>query len=110
MKTVNVSSFDVEIATTEGLYLSMDGSSWHYTLDAKNATAYTGNTNTWADPTDSIDDGNDGLIPVSSIGDMDASVSRMKLFEKKSLTTTPGGYRLLTSRVHNFNIKDIWMQ
>lgn len=106
MKTVNVSSFDVEIATTEGLYLSMDGSSWHYTLDAKNATAYTGNTNTWADPTDSIDDGNDGLIPVSSIGDMDASVSRMKLFEKKSLTTTPGGYRLLTSRVHNFNIKD----
>ena len=25
MKTVNVSSFDVEIATTEGLFLSMDG-------------------------------------------------------------------------------------
>ena len=92
MKTVSVQSFDVEIATTEGLFLSMDGINWSYNLDARNATPYTGNTNTWAP---------DGLIPMSTVGDMDSDVSRMKLYEKGSLTTTKGGFRLLSSRVHN---------
>ena len=72
----------------------MDGENWSYNLDVKNATAYDGNTNTWA---------TDGLIPMSTIGDMDATVSRMILFEKGSLTTTRGGYRLLASRVHNYD-------
>ena len=94
MKTVNVSSFDIDIATTEGLFLSMDGEHWSYQLDARNATAYTGNTNTWATT---------GLIPISSVGDLDSTVSRLQLYEKGSLTTTPGGYRLLASRVHNYD-------
>jgi len=93
MKTVNVSTFDIDIATTEGLFLSMDGAKWYYQLDAKGSTAYEGNTNTWADS---------GLIPMSTVGDMDANASRMKLFEKASFTTTSGGYRLLTSRVENY--------
>ena len=94
MKTVNVTRFDIDIATTEGLFLSMDGKSWSYKLDAKNAAAYTGNTNTWAE---------DGLIPVSTVGDMDPTSSRMILFEKGSLTATTGGYRLLASRVDNYS-------
>ena len=93
MKTVKVSSFDVDIATTEGLFLSMDGNNWYYNLDARGTDPYTGHTNTWAES---------GLIPMSSVGDMDPSSSRMKLFEKASLTTTPGGYRLLASRVQNY--------
>ena len=93
MKTVNVSTFDVEIATTEGLYLSMDGYDWKYTLNASEAQPYVGHTNTWATT---------GLIPMSTVGDMDSDASRMKLFEKASLTTTPGGYRLLASRVGNY--------
>ena len=97
MKTVNVSAFEVEIATTEGLWLSMDGVNWTYKLDAKNTTAYDGNTNSWADGA------NEGLIPMSTVGDMDSTVSRMKLYEKASLTTTPGGFRLLTSRVDNYS-------
>ena len=97
MKTVNVSSFDIDIATTEGLFLSMDGTSWSYKLDAKNAQAYEGNVNTWAE---------NGLIPMSTVGDMDDTSSRLKLFEKGSLTTTKGGYRLLTSRVHNYETQN----
>ncbi len=97
MKTVNVSSFDIDIATTEGLFLSMDGTSWSYKLDAKNAQAYEGNANTWAE---------NGLIPISTVGDMDDTSSRLKLFEKGSLTTTKGGYRLLTSRVHNYETQN----
>ena len=93
MKTVSVSTFDIDIATTEGLFLSMNGTDWSYRLDAKGATAYTGNTNTWA---------TDGLIPMSTVGDMDETSSRMQIFEKASLTATPGGYRLLSSRVDNY--------
>lgn len=97
MKTVNVSNFDVEIAATEGLYLSMDGQNWTYNLDAKGtdiSSTYANNTNTWA---------TDGLSPVSTVGDMDENVSRLILYEKGSLTVTPGGYRLLASRVHNYD-------
>ena len=35
---------------------------------------------------------------------MDTTASRMKLFEKASLTASPGGYRLLASRMDNYNI------
>ena len=93
MKTVNVNKFDINIATTEGLFLSMDGETWSYNLDVTKAPEYEGNTN-------QID--NVELIPLSSIGDMDSTSSTMKLFEKGSLTATTGGYRLLASRVNNY--------
>src|SRR5574344_53288 len=88
MRTVNVSSFDVEIASTDSLLLSLNGSNWDTTVQISQATvdsnSYVGNTNNW---------GGAGLFPVSSIGTMDVNSSRMQLFEKASLTTTPGGYR-----------------
>ena len=99
MKTVKVNEFEVKIATTEGLFLSMDGVDWSYNLDAKNAKAYTGNANQWLTGED------EGLIPVSTVGDLDETSSRMKLYEKGSLTTTKGGYRLLASRVNNYTNK-----
>jgi hypothetical protein len=94
MRTVNVSSFDVEIASTDSLMLSLDGQAWDTTIDISDTTynTYEGNTNTW---------GGRGLIPMSSVGDMDTAASRMKLYEKASLTTTAGGYRLMSSRVNN---------
>ena len=108
MKTVNVSSFDVEIAATDGLSLSLNGEYWAETVtiskdnykykeDAVKDTLkqnyiYDGSTNTW---------GGSGLIPISTIGQIDANASRLIMFEKGSLTTTPGGYRLMASRVKN---------
>lgn len=93
MKTVNVSSFDVKIATTEGLYISMDADSWAYNLDVMSAKQATNNTNRFKDVE---------LIPVSTVGEMDRTSSTMVMFEKGSLTATDGGYRLLASRVHNY--------
>ena len=103
MRTVNVTPFDVEIAATESLLLSLDGKTWDTTVainssnysDPGTAGTYTvakGNTNNW---------GGRGLIPMSSIGDIDPSTNRLKLFEKGSLTTTAGGYRLMASQVNN---------
>ena len=96
MTKVSVDSFEINVATTEGLFLSMDGVNWSYELDAQNTPAYANNANVWAN-----EEGNEGLIPMSTVGDMDADASRMKLFEKASLTAVPGGYRLLSSRVNN---------
>jgi len=99
MRTVNVSSFDVEIASTDSLLLSLDGETWDTTVAISqlnyDTASYVGNTNNWSGA---------GLIPMSSIGDMDTVASRMKIFEKASLTATTGGYRLVASRVDNYNI------
>ena len=97
MRTVNVSSFDVSIATTESLMLSIDGKTWTDNLvinsENYNTAAYVGNTNSWG--------GEDGLIPMSSIGKIDTAASRMILFEKGSFTASDGGYRLMASQVQN---------
>jgi len=107
MKTVKVNSFDIEIASTEGLFLSMDGEKWSYNLDAKNATPYANHANQFLDEEDENGDPiSAGLIPMSTVGDMTKASSRMKLFEKGSLTATKGGYRLLTSQVDN-NTKQV---
>ena len=92
MQTVNVDPFEIEVATTEGLFLSMDGKNWVYNLNVNDATPYAGHTNSFTTK---------GLLPISSVGDLDATISRMKLYEKGSLTTSPGGYRLLASQVQN---------
>ena len=97
MRTVSVSSFDVSIASTDSLLLSLNGRDWDTTVEISKEilddVSYAGHTNRW---------GGRGLIPMSSIGEMDSTSSRMKLYEKASLTTTPGGYRLMTSRVNNY--------
>lgn len=98
MRTVNVSSFDVSIATTDSLLLSLDGKKWDTTVTINSTNfndttvVYEGNANTWSEG---------GLIPVSSIGEMNNVSSRMKLYEKASLTATAGGYRLMASQVLN---------
>ena len=101
MRTVSVSSFDVEIATTDSLLLSLNGETWDTTVsitkDTVSSASYIGNTNNWAGR---------GLIPMSSVGEMDTTASRMMLYEKASLTPTKGGYRLLASRVNNYNGND----
>ena len=93
-------TFDVEIAATDGLALSVDGVTFSDTVtingekesvDAVKA-AYATNTNSWTK-----------LKPVSTIGTMDfeKNGSRMILFEKSSLTAQTGGYRLLSEQLVN---------
>ena len=102
MRTVGVSSFDVNISSTESLMLSLDGVDWGYTVSINENnfdlgrdsedSAYPTNTNWWAGR---------GLIPMSTVGQIDPESSRLVLYEKSSFTATPGGYRLLASQVEN---------
>ena len=103
-RSVSVSSFEIEIASTDSLLLSLDGSRWDTTVTINsgnfNTVSYEGNVNNWA----GIGTGstNTGLKPISTIGEIDTTSSTMKMYEKGSLTATPGGYRLLASRIHNY--------
>lgn len=101
MKTVNLSSFDVSVSAIDSLYLSLDGEKWEDTVNISEATynpeKYVGNTNSW---------GGDGLIPMSSVGKIDNTKSRMILYEKGSLTASPGGYRIMASRAKNEGEKE----
>ncbi|MFA7120362.1 MAG: hypothetical protein WC277_02680, partial [Bacilli bacterium] len=50
MRTVNISSFDIEIATTESLLISLDGKTWSNEViisEANHDKTYPGNTNSW---------------------------------------------------------------
>ncbi len=113
---VTVEDFTVKIAAVDDLLLSLDGETWeeNITIDPETIeTAYTGATNSWTGRQDGVDedgDGNDdfvGLIPMSSIGEMDETASRMVLFEKASLTAVPPlGTRLMASRANNYQDAD----
>ena len=96
MKTVNVSSFDVQIAAIDGLSLSLDGVTWADTVTINQSNYATvnesNNTNSW---------GGTGLYPMSSVGIIDTTSSRLIMYEKGSFTTTPGGYRVMASQVTN---------
>ena len=92
MRTVNVSPFEVRIAATEDLQLSLDGVNWSDTVAinstnfrnpaaesaadntlAAQGNPYPTNTNTW---------GGRGLIPMSSIGIINTTTSRLTLLSK----------------------------
>ncbi|NLL01817.1 MAG: hypothetical protein GX265_02215 [Mollicutes bacterium] len=98
MRTVTVNEFSVEIATTKELELSLDGKKWsdNVSINKDNFdddnVVYADHTNWWA---------GEGLIPMSSVGQIDSNISRLILYEKSSLTQSAGGYRIMTSRAEN---------
>ena len=106
LSTVNTSSFNINVSTGGGLEISLDGEHWKKDNDVLNISestitatsgtgdhAYQGNTNKWT--------GDKGLVPVSSSGILDSTIGRLKFFEKSSLSSTAGGYKLVASQVDN---------
>lgn len=128
---VRVDAFNVSIAPTEGLELSLDGATWFGGLEAVGSAAkknleinsgnydtgaYAGHTNSWTGiKTAAVGDGEPefwGLIPMSSSGQINDESSRLVLYDKTSLTsadlvsagdlsTTEWGYRLASDPVPN---------
>lgn len=110
LSTVNTSEFSVSVSSAGGLELSLDGENWKSgntslaisqgTVTAttgSGAHAYSGHTNKW--PTN-------GMTPVSTPATLDTSVSRLILYEKTSLSASPGGYRLVANRVDNYTVNN----
>lgn len=94
MQVVSVDAFEVKIASVDGLALSLDGSSWGteltITKDELDKNAYAKKTYSWT-----------SLKPVSSIGAVSDTTSKLIMYDKGSLTATDGGYRLMSALVNN---------
>ena len=94
LQDVSVGTFQVEIAAADSMQLSLNGRDWSesltFTKDDLTTKSYSATSFNWP---------SNGLVPVSSIGDMDSDSSRMIMYEKASMTTTPGGYRLIANKV-----------
>lgn len=121
MQTVNVSTFEVNIAGVEDLALSLDGitftdeltvsddilavladkesdkrkSDVSYVFEGTYPTA-NGNSNSWTN-----------LEPMSSVGKINSTTSKMILFEKGSLTASNGGYRIMAEQVANTATQEV---
>ena len=99
MQSVSVTAFDVKIAAIDGLALSLDGKTFgeNVIINKTNyATVNTSNNqNVWGD-----------LIPMSSVGVINTTTSKLELYEKGSLTATHGGYRILASQVEQTASKE----
>jgi hypothetical protein len=106
LSTVNTSSFNINVSTGGGLEISLDGENWKKddqvlnisssTITATSGTgdhAYEGNTNKWT--------GEKGLIPLSSSGLLDTTTGHIKFYEKSSLSSTAGGYKIVATQVDN---------
>lgn len=109
--SIQTSEFQIGVSTEKSLFLSLDGENWSENLTISrenilglledeltkdNHNAYEGHTNKWVDE-------EVGLIPISTVGEKDTAVSRLKLYGKSSITATPGGFRLISTRLDNFS-------
>lgn len=96
MQTVSVEAFEVKIAAVDDLALSLDGTStsWSSALDVTEDSlkenAYAKTTYSWT-----------GLKPVSTIGAISDTTSKLVMYDKGSLTASDGGYRLMAALVNN---------
>ena len=111
MQTVSVDAFEINIASVDNLTLSLDGKTFTENLEINeeilkalkegktgeetstivfDGTYSTGNTNSWTK-----------LEPMSSVGTVDVTSSKMVLYEKGSLTASTGGYRIMAEAVAN---------
>ncbi len=111
MQTVSVDAFEINIASVDSLTLSLDGKTFTENLEINeeilralkegktgeetstivfDGTYKDGNTNSWT-----------SLEPMSSVGTVKTTSSKMVLFEKGSLTASTGGYRIMAEPVAN---------
>ena len=93
MESVAVTAFDINIKAIDGLALSVDGERFGESVTinkANHATQYEDNQNVWGD-----------LIPMSSVGIVNNTTSKLVMYEKASLTASDGGYRIMASQVEN---------
>ena len=99
MRSVGITNLSLDIAVADSLLLSLDGESWTTDItinqDMIQEIAYDKQANKWSK-----------LIPISTVGEMDANISRMILFERTSFTATPGGYRLIAHRINNTGLTE----
>ena len=90
--TVTVDSIDVNVSAANGIQVSVDAVNWKANISTNDITAnaYAGNTNQLPNQ----------IVPVSTIGDVDATTGFMKMYKGsiEADNTTAHGYRLVAEQ------------
>lgn len=90
--TVTVDSIDVNVSAANGIQVSVDAVNWKANISTTDITAnaYAGNTNQLPNQ----------IVPVSTIGDVDATTGFMKMYKGsiEADNTTAHGYRLVAEQ------------
>lgn len=96
----SVDAFEIDIKSSEGLTLSLDGENFsnQITIGENEITtslvdSYADNKNKWT--------GADGLMPISTTGELDEANSVLKLYSKTSISSSKGGYMLRANQIDN---------
>ena len=99
---VAVSEFEIGVKSSEGLTISLDGINFSNTIDVSETAVttdldevYSSHKNHWV--------GQEGLIPISTIGKFKTEVATLELFSKTSITSLNGGYKLRTDLINNIS-------
>lgn len=97
---VAVSEFEIGVKSSEGLTISLDGINFSNTITISETAVttdlddvYSSHTNHWV--------GQEGLVPISTVGTFNANASTLDLFSKTSITSLNGGYKLRTDLIDN---------
>ena len=102
LQAINVTPFEIEVAVADGLQLSLDGKKWGDTIsftDADDLTAQGAVFNWPKYVKPGTGEARNGLVPLSTQGVINKETSQMVFFEKSSLTTSDGGYRILANEI-----------
>ena len=97
---VAVSEFEIGVKSSEGLTISLDGINFSNTINISETAVttdldevYSSHRNHWV--------GQEGLIPISTVGTFSSHASTLELFSKTSITSLNGGYKLRTDLIEN---------
>lgn len=97
---VAVSEFEIGVKSSEGLTISLDGLNFSNTIEISETKVttelegvYATHKNHWV--------GQEGLVPISSVGNFHPNASTLELFSKTSITSLSGGYKLRTDLIEN---------
>ena len=97
---IAVSEFELSVKSSEGLTISLDGISFNNTIEISEdkvttevVKTYATHKNHWV--------GAEGLIPISTVGEINEKASVLNLYSKTSITSLNGGYKLRTDLIGN---------
>jgi len=97
---VSVNNFEIGVKSSEGLTISLDGKTFNNSITVSEEavttnleTTYPTHTNHWV--------GDEGLIPVSTVGKFNENAATIDIYSKTSITSLTGGYKLRADLINN---------
>lgn len=97
---VSVNEFEIGVKSSEGLTISLDAITFSDNITVSETAVttdledrYPTHKNHWV--------GEEGLEPVSTVGEFSANAPTLKIFSKTSITSLSGGYKLRADLINN---------